>query len=266
MDGTPGEHQLFAQPSALERQPGMPLLWPQVPPQQPTRHGSVRVLLIGAFGIIVVLAIALLVGLSVYRRFEAQQAENALLVRQLAAITVERDDLSAAREQLTAELDRVSGELERERARAQQAEAATADVTARLEEANARIAALQRAAEASAAENQRLNDEVATLRARTESARQAASEASATAAAETAARRRAEQISNALGEYADAATRLSRTRDRMIDILLRQSVALRSGQRSEADRLLMEYNSLVPIHNQQVEAANAALDKLRRLL
>lgn len=253
----------LAEPSALESRADQTL--PLAPVPRRRGQNGVGALLIRVL-LVVVAGLALAGGVLAYRRSEIQQAENAALVRQLAAVTVERDDLTAARDQLAAELARVTGDLERERARAQQAEASASDLTTRLEEANSRIAALQRAADASASENRRLNDEVATLRARTESARQSASEASAAAAAEAEARRRAEQIGAALLEYADAAAKLSNTRDRMIEILLKQSAALRAGQWSEADRLVKEYNNLVPVHNQQVEAANAALARLRRLL
>jgi chromosome segregation ATPase len=256
----------LAQPSALESRAGQTLSLEPVPHRPRGGDGFSRSLLARALLIAAVAVVGLVAGVGIYRRFETQQAENAALVRQLAALTIERDDLLAARDQLTAELERIAGELEHERARAQQAEASASDLTTRQEEANSRIATLQRAAEASAAENQRLNDEVATLRARTEAARQSASDASAAAAAEAEARRRAERIGIALLEYADAAANLSKTRDQMIDLLLRQSAALRAGQWAAADQLVAEYNRLVPVHNQQVNAANAALARLLSLL
>jgi chromosome segregation ATPase len=233
---------------------------------------SVRLLWV-VIGSVLLLCLSAVLAYVAHDRIERQRGEISILVQELAVTTVQRDDLQATRDRLTGELqrtvaerNRTAEERDRERSRAEQAEASVTELTGRLGEANARLVELQSQAESSAAEVKRLEADLATLRSRTQAAQADARDASAAAAAANAARQREAAVASAALAYADAGAALSRTRNRMIDILREQIAAERAGRYSTASLLVSEYNGLVSVHNRQVEESNTALARLRNLL
>lgn len=173
-----------------------------------------------------------------FRTIESQNQEIDLLVRNLVTTTSERDALQ-----------RTSSEL-----------------SERLSEATARVAALENEIKAAALERERLEEEAQLLRERLQTARQEIREALSETEAVRQAREREAKLADAALTYADAASALARTRDRMVDVLLQQIAAERAGRTVTARAMISEYNSLVSVHNRQVARSNAALASLRALL
>ena len=103
------------------------------------------------------------------------------------------------------------------------------------------------------------------LRGRVQSAQADARDASASASASEAARQRAQRVSTAALDFAEAGSALSKTRSRMIDLLVEQIAAERASRLTTASSLISEYNGLVTTHNRQVSEANAALERLKSL-
>src|SRR4051794_3648011 len=187
-----------------------------------------------AAGLVVLIGVVWLL-YSAHATIDRQDAEIAVLVRNVAAVSNERDALTADRERL-----RVG--LAAEQTRAAAAEANVADLQGRLTAADAQLTSVS-------AELERAKSGIGTLRDRAQAAQGDARDASSAAAAAAVARRRAETLSAAALAYADASSALSKTRNRMIDLSRQQIAAERAGRYSEADTYVTEYNGLVTVHN-----------------
>jgi chromosome segregation ATPase len=216
--------------------------------------------------LLIVIAAALSGAAWAFQLATAQKEEIDILVRDLAATANERDALQATKQQLESERDDLARSLSDERARVEQAEAATAKLSTSLAEAEASIARLEADLASSGAEAERLNAAVARQRERSEAAQADARGQAATASQLQAAQQRTQQIAGAALSYADAATAVAVTRNRMIQLLRDQIQAERTGRFPAASALVDEFNALIPVHNRQVDEASAALSRLRALL
>lgn len=190
---------------------------------------SVGVLLLAALGVAVYTG---------SRNIQSQNEEIDFLVGKLALTTGERNDLLRT----------------------------SSDLSERLSESAARVAALEADVHAAVLEKERLEEDARLLRERLQAARLEVREAVSETEAVQRAREREARLAGAALAYADAASALSRTRDRMIDVLRDQIAAERAGRTATARTLLSEYNTLVSVHNQQVVTSNTALVNLRALL
>jgi chromosome segregation ATPase len=180
-----------------------------------------------------------------YGRLEEQRAENDVLVHDLAATRVERDDLQRSSAELAGNL---------------------ADANDHVSSLSSALDIVQTDLDSASADVRRLEDEATTLRDRLQIARVETRDASSAAEAQRIAREREARLSSAALSYADAGAALSKTRDRMIDVLREQIAAERAGRTSASNLLVSEYNVLVGTHNRQVDAANTALARLKSLL
>jgi uncharacterized protein (DUF3084 family) len=218
-----------------------------------------------AIGLVTLVGISLTAYFA-YDTVEKQRADIKLLVTDLAATSLARDDLLAQRNWLTTERDRRTSERDAERTRAEVAEATVSGQAASLAESTKRLAALQEQTDASHLEVKRLGDDISTLRDRLQSVQAESRDASAAAAALTAARDAQQRLSTGALMYANAETDLAKTRETMIDTLSDQIAAERAGRWTTSNRLVDEYNRLVRVHNQQVDKANTLLANLKKLL
>ncbi len=192
-------------------------------------------------GVALVVVFLTAVGIASYVGFshlEQQRAEIQVLVRDLATTRLERGDLQQRSAELTEDLVR----------------------------ANIRISGLQTELATAQGEVRRLEDEAGTLRDRLQVARAETRDAASEADAQRAARERDSQLNTAVLAVADTSTALSRTRDRMIDVLNQQIAAERTGRAATARALVTEYNELVGTHNRQLTAFNGAISRLRSLV